>query len=113
LFLARNLVVDEARMLETVRASRGLMLAEMLTFALAPHLGRGQARALVQECSRQALERGRELVELVRERTDAPLDWSSLTEREYLGASSALVDRVLAEAERVEATGVERPQELQ
>lgn len=98
-FLAANLVVDEGRMLDNVRTSNGLILAEALSFALAEVLPRSQAKQLVTDAVRIAVAEQRHLVDIVREKTDAPLDWQALREESnYLGAAHALIERVLKQA---------------
>jgi 3-carboxy-cis,cis-muconate cycloisomerase len=103
LFLSEHLVVDEARMAENVRASKGLMLAEAVSFALSETMDRAEAKKIVAEACQVVLEQGRHLVEVVQERTQAPLDWQALKdERAYFGSSEVFIERVLAEAERVQ-----------
>lgn len=100
-FLSQNLVVDEARMAQNVRASQGLMLAEALNLALAPHIGQAQAKQLVQAACAHVHEHGGHLVDVIQEMTDVDLDWQVLrAESHYLGSSDRLIDRVLREAER-------------
>lgn len=97
-FLSEHLVVNETRMLETVRASNGLMLAEPISFALAQHMPRIEAKKIVAQASQTALAEQRHLVDVVREQTNAQLDWESLRdERNYLGMSEAFIGRVLQE----------------
>ncbi len=108
LFLSRNLVVDEARMRRTVQSSQGLMLAEAMTFALAESMPRTVAKSLVTEACRRAVATNRHLVDVLREMTDAPVDWSGLRdEAVHLGATGVWVDRVVQQARR--AAGDERP----
>lgn len=98
-FLAENLVIDQARMLENVRASNGLMLAEPISFALAAVMPRPQAKQLVAQAVHIAVAENRHLVDVVREKTDAPLDWDSLREEaKYLGSAQVFIKRVLEEA---------------
>jgi 3-carboxy-cis,cis-muconate cycloisomerase len=100
-FLGDNLVVDAAQMRRNVKASNGLMLAEALNLALAPIMGRSEAKQMIKAACSTALEQKRHLVDVVREQTDAELDWDSLRdEAHYLGASDTFIDRVLQEAER-------------
>ncbi|RIH88862.1 3-carboxy-cis,cis-muconate cycloisomerase [Meiothermus luteus] len=94
--LCQNLVVDEARMRANLAASQGLLLAEALQFALAPHLGMEPAKALLREAVRVARAEGRHLVEVVRERAEVPLPWDSFREEAYLGAGPHFAARVLA-----------------
>jgi 3-carboxy-cis,cis-muconate cycloisomerase len=96
ILLSENLVVDEDRMRENVASSNGLMLGEAITFALAPFMSRADAKALVTESVQTAVREGRHLVDVVSERTDAPVDWDSVRdESRYFGSADAFVDRVL------------------
>jgi 3-carboxy-cis,cis-muconate cycloisomerase len=98
-FLAENLLVNEKRMLENVRASNGLMLAEAVSFALAQVMPRNQAKQLVAQAARIALAEKRHLVDVVQSKTNAPLDWDSLRdESNYLGSAQAFITRVLQAA---------------
>jgi 3-carboxy-cis,cis-muconate cycloisomerase len=99
--LGEGMVVNAEQMRANVRASRGLMLAEAISFALAEHMDRAQATALVREAARVALSEGRHLTEVVRERVSFPLDWEALGEERYLGSSQPFIERVLEEAERI------------
>ncbi len=97
LFLAQNLVVDEARMRQNVEASRGAMLAEAIVFALSPPMDRAQAKALVRECALKAQDEGRHLVSVVREQVgeDVGVDWNGMQEENYLGAAEIFIEAVL------------------
>lgn len=100
LFLSKNLAVNEARMRENVAASNGLMLAEAVTFALAPHLGRTEARRVVQAAVTAAIKQNQHLVDMVRARVDVTIDWQALKEEmAYFGSAATFIDRVLAEAQ--------------
>lgn len=96
-FLGENLVVNEMRMRENVTASNGLMLAEAITFALAPaYMSRKAAKHLVQEACQVVLRDGRHLVDVVKERVDVPLDWQALRdESAHFGAADAFISSVL------------------
>lgn len=95
-YLAENLEVDTARMRSNLDASNGLLLAEAATFALAEHMPRPDAQALVKSACRDALESGRHLMDLLPERSDAPVDWSHVREpANYLGVTDELIDRVI------------------
>lgn len=118
LWLSENLVVNEERMRKNVRDSRGSMMAEAISFALAGHLDREQAKKLISAAAADALSQGRPLVDLMRERTDAPLDWEALAdESTYLGSTMRFIDDVLEQAgeqdgepasEEADAAGDER-----
>lgn len=102
-FLSENLVVNEAQMRKNVNASNGLMLAEAISFALSSIMSRAEAKQLVKESCQIVIEQGRHLVDVVREKTDAPLDWQALKdEAAYLGSSEAFINRVLDFASRLE-----------
>lgn len=95
--LARTLVVDPARMRQNLAASHGLLLAEAASFALADHLPRTAAKKLVEEACRDALALRRDLLDLLAERTAAPVDWAALrAQAERPPCADALIDRVLA-----------------
>jgi 3-carboxy-cis,cis-muconate cycloisomerase len=99
-FLGENLAVDVARMRQNVEAANGLMLAEAVSFALAAHMDRAQAKALVAKAVQVVLAEGHHLLDVVREQTNVPVDWTALKdESAYLGVSAVLIDRVLAEAQ--------------
>jgi len=102
-FLSENLVVNETKMRENVAASNGLMLAEAITFALAPaYMSRAAARQLVKAACQVALQEGRHLVDVVREQTDAPLDWQTLRdESAYFGVANEFINRVLERVSEV------------
>lgn len=98
LFLSQHLVVNEAQMQANVTASNGLMLAEALTFALAPTMSRGEAKRLVEVACEEALAQQHHLVDVIQTKTNATLDWVALKdESAYLGAADQFIDRVLAE----------------
>jgi 3-carboxy-cis,cis-muconate cycloisomerase len=100
-FLSEHLAVNPERMQQNVKASNGLMLAEAITFALAQTMSRAEAKKIVTEACQIVLEQNRHLVDVVRERTDMPLDWETLKdETAYFGSSEAFIDRVLQEAKR-------------
>lgn len=96
LFLSENLVVNTDKMRVNVKASNGLMLAEALDLALAKHIGRTQAKAIVKSCVPVVLAENRHLVDVVREQVDIDLDWGALKdEMNYTGASQTFIDTVL------------------
>jgi 3-carboxy-cis,cis-muconate cycloisomerase len=77
------------------------MLAEAITFALAQIMSRAEAKKIVTESCQLVLEQKRHLIDVVRERTDAPIDWENLQdETAYFGSSQAFIDRVLEEAKK-------------
>jgi 3-carboxy-cis,cis-muconate cycloisomerase len=98
LFLSQNLVVNVAQMQANVKASNGLMLAEAIDLALAPIIGRTEAKRLIKEAVPTVLAEKRHLVDVLRERMNADIDWEALKdETNYLGVSELFIDRILAE----------------
>jgi 3-carboxy-cis,cis-muconate cycloisomerase len=102
LFLSQNLVVDEARMRETIAASNGLLLAEAVSTALAgASMTKASADQLVKEACQVVLQEGRHLVDVVKEKTDASVDWDAIREESaYLGSADTFIDRVIQAAYR-------------
>lgn len=96
LALAGSLRVDADRMRANLEASRGLLLAEAASFALAAHMPRPQAQELVKQASREVLSGGGHLMDLLAARCDAPVDWTALKDPAgYLGSTDRFIDRVL------------------
>ncbi len=84
-------------MAANIEASQGLILAEAASFALAEHMPLTEAQSLVKAACTEAGQSGHHLMDLLAEKTDAPLDWASLRDpADYLGSADRLVDRVLA-----------------
>jgi len=100
-FISENLVVDEARMRANIAASNGLMLAEAVSYALAQSsMSKADATKLVKEACQTVIEEKRHLIDVIRERTDAPVDWGTLRkESTYLGSADPFMDHVLKAAE--------------
>jgi len=102
LFLSENLVVNVARMAANVQAANGLILAEAIDLALAPYIGRTQAKQIIQSAVQVVLESGRHLVDVVREQVNVAFDWAQLKdERHYLGSAEVFIDTILQEVERI------------
>ncbi len=100
LFLSQNLTVHEVRMAENVAASNGLMLAEAVSYALVrASMSKASANQLVKEACQVVAQEGRHLIEVMNEKTDAPVDWDAIREESaYLGSTNAFIDRVLQAA---------------
>jgi 3-carboxy-cis,cis-muconate cycloisomerase len=102
--LLEGLEVDPARMRRNLDTTRGMISAEAVMMALAPHVGREEAHHLVAAACDRALAHDRHLLEelqadaaitahLPRERLVELLD-----PRNYTGLAAEFVDRVLARA---------------
>lgn len=97
-FVIENLVVNVAQMGRNVAGSKGLMMAEAVTFALVPdYMSRTEAKRVVREACLRAIEDGRHLVDVLQEAVALPLDWERLRdESTYFGTADDFIDRVLA-----------------
>lgn len=98
-----SLVVDADRMRANLDLSGGVIMAESVAMALAEHLGRREAHALVEAGSHRAAADGRLLADVL---ADDPAVSRHLSREEiarrlvpdhYLGAAESFVARVLAE----------------
>jgi 3-carboxy-cis,cis-muconate cycloisomerase len=101
--MLEGLIVDPERMRRNLDATRGMISAEAVMMALAPHVGREQAHHLVAAACQRAVGSGRHLGEELRadpevgahlsgERLDQLLDPGN-----YTGLAAQFVDRVLAQ----------------
>ncbi|SDS36991.1 3-carboxy-cis,cis-muconate cycloisomerase [Pseudomonas oryzae] len=101
--LLPGLEVDAARMRDNLDLTRGLVLAEAVSIALAQRIGRERAHHLVEQCCRQAVNDGRHLravlggnAEVAAELSAAELD-RLLDPSHYLGLAQSWVARAVAE----------------
>ncbi len=104
--LLDGLEVHEDLMAERARQAADSICSEALMLALARHMGKQSAHHLVYEVSQGAQDRGLPLREALRQRPevtealgDGAID-DIFDPSRYLGSSGAMVDRVVAEAER-------------
>ncbi|MFN3262721.1 MAG: lyase family protein [Pikeienuella sp.] len=92
--LAAALESRPAAMARTLRVAGDFPLAEAATFALAPHIGRPEAQALVKAACARAAAEGRPLRDILAETSDAPVDWAAtLDPAAYLGAAPEIARR--------------------
>jgi 3-carboxy-cis,cis-muconate cycloisomerase len=97
-----HLEVDEARMRANLDATGGLLMAERVTGALAPALGRLAAHDVVTAACAEAAAAGRPLAEVLEARADIRAHLAPARIRElldpagYLGSAGVFVDRALA-----------------
>jgi 3-carboxy-cis,cis-muconate cycloisomerase len=96
-----HLEVDGDRMRANLDLTDGLLLAERITTALAPDLGRGPAHQLVERASAAAISNGRRFSEVLAGTPEiadhlSPGELAGLLDpTTYLGSAGAFVDRVL------------------
>ncbi|HAJ87284.1 MAG TPA: 3-carboxy-cis,cis-muconate cycloisomerase, partial [Pseudomonas sp.] len=97
------LEVDGERLRGNLELTRGLVLAEAVSIALAQRVGREKAHELVEQCCKQAVAEGRHLRGVLRDSpevssrfNDAELD-RLLDPANYLGQARRWVERAVAE----------------
>ena len=102
-----ELEVDSDRMVANLEQTRGLILAEAVSIALAQRIGRNAAHHLVEQCCRRAVEDGRHLrgvlgetAEIRQQFNDAELD-RLLDPASYLGQAKRWVEQAVAEHQRL------------
>lgn len=109
----RDLQVDTSRMTANLDLTRGLVMAESLTMALAPHLGKPDAQHLVQALCEQAVKSDMTLHQATRAETQVQTILSTeeidhaLDPSNYLGSTNTFIDRALAEYHRAMLQGDE------
>lgn len=78
-------------MRRSMDATGGLMMAEAASFALAAHMPRPEADALVKAACNRALAEGRSLADVLAEECGAPVNWKeALDPASYTGAAEAI-----------------------
>jgi 3-carboxy-cis,cis-muconate cycloisomerase len=96
-----GLQINAETMMQNMRQMQGQIMAESVTTAIAEHLGRGNAQAIVEEVCTRASADGIELRaalandgRVTQLLAIADID-RLLNPRNYLGASSSIIDRIL------------------
>ena len=98
-----GLEVDTARMRSNLELTRGLLLAEAVSIALAQRIGRDKAHHLIEQCCRQAIAEQRHLREVLGEQAEVCAQLSAaeldrlLDPGHYLGQAQRWVARAVAE----------------
>ncbi|MBR9899880.1 MAG: 3-carboxy-cis,cis-muconate cycloisomerase [Rhodospirillales bacterium] len=96
-----DLKINTDRMAQNLELSRGAMLAEAATFALADHLGRDAADKLVKDAIAKSAENASNLFDELPKLTDAPVDWAHIRNPvNYVGQADVFIDRVLGGTKR-------------
>lgn len=102
-----ELEVDSARMLGNLDLTRGLVLAEALSIALAQRIGRDAAHHLIESCCRQAIAEGRHLRAVLGDNAEVGAQLTAdeldhlLDPAHYLGQAERWVARAVADHENV------------
>jgi 3-carboxy-cis,cis-muconate cycloisomerase len=96
--MLEGLEVDTVRMRANLELTNGLIMAERVTFALAPSLGKSKAKSFMEAACKQAVVQKRHLRDVLRDAPEAAaLDLDALFDpATYLGASDVFIDRILA-----------------
>ena len=96
-----SLKVNTDRMAANLELSRGAMLAEAATFALAEHLGRDGADKLVKDALSKSATNQSNLFDELPKLTGVGIDWARLRDpANYIGQADAYVERVVTTARR-------------
>ncbi|WP_460408939.1 3-carboxy-cis,cis-muconate cycloisomerase [Pseudomonas amygdali] len=102
-----GLQVDAERMASNLQSTKGLVLAEAVSIALAQRNGRDAAHHLVEQCCRRAVEQGAHLRQVLGETPQVSEQFSSdeldrlLDPAHYLGQARQWVERAVAEHTRI------------
>lgn len=103
LVIVPDLEVDATRMRDNLELTRGLVLAEAVSIALAQRIGRETAHQLVERCCRQAVAEQRHLRAVLGDSPEVTAQLSAaeldrlLDPAHYLGQARRWVERALAE----------------
>jgi 3-carboxy-cis,cis-muconate cycloisomerase len=99
--LLEGLEVNPERMRANLELTNGLIMAERVTFALAPTLGKAKAKAFMEAACKRAVAQRRHLKAVLAETPEAEgLDLDALFDPgTYLSASDMFIDRILAHYE--------------
>lgn len=95
--------VDARRMLQNLELTKGLVLAEAVSIALAQRIGRDAAHRLIERCCRLAVEQGTHLRQVLGAEPKVAAQLSAeeldhlLNPAHYLGQSQRWVQRAVAE----------------
>jgi 3-carboxy-cis,cis-muconate cycloisomerase len=110
--IAEGFEIDSERMRVNLGATRGMIMTEAVTFALAGKIGKQEARAIVEEIGRRATAAKRELQEVLAEdeRVKKHLSIGELARlfepMGYQGAAQTFIDRIVGS---LQLRGSKRP----
>ena len=101
--IAEGLVIDVDRMRANFDALLGMSMAEAVSTALAPKIGRSAAHDLLRKAAKRAKEEKRHLGAVLRDMPEITVEMSAddidrlLDPRAYLGSAERFIARVLGE----------------
>ena len=108
-----GLKVDPARMIANMELTQGLIMAESLTMALAPHVGKPEAQRIVKVLCERAVRSGVHLRQVVLEDADMKAILSvekiesAFDPGAYLGSTNVFIDQALSAYREVQSSGSE------
>jgi 3-carboxy-cis,cis-muconate cycloisomerase len=97
-----GLEVHADKMLRNAKATRGLVLAEAVAFALRKRLGKEKSHQIVEEAARRASEDGRDFADVLLSYAEVRGQFSAaeisrlLDPAHYLGSAAEMIDNVLS-----------------
>ncbi|MBS0241583.1 MAG: 3-carboxy-cis,cis-muconate cycloisomerase [Proteobacteria bacterium] len=100
-FMLEGLIVEPGAMRRNLDVTGGLIVAEAVMMALAPHTGRGRAHDIVYAACRGALEKGTPLIDQLRGVAEVTRHFDEagiaklVDPSRYLGTAGEMVDRML------------------
>jgi len=101
-FMLEGLIVVPETMRRNLDITGGLIVAEAVMMALAPHTGRGEAHDLVYAACRAALDKGTPLIDQLRQMHEVTRHFDEaglqrlVDPAGYLGTAGEMVDRLLS-----------------
>lgn len=99
---AETVQVDVARMRSNLDMAGGSIAAEAASFALAGHMPRADAKALVSKGCQECAESDQTLTDWLQANVDAEIDWETVSDPlNWVGDAEEMVDRVCAEADQL------------
>jgi 3-carboxy-cis,cis-muconate cycloisomerase len=104
LIMLPDLEVDAERMAANLELTRGLVLAEAVSIALAQRIGRDAAHHLVEQCCKQAVKEGAHLRDVLGANAEVTAQLSAeeldrlLDPAHYLGQAQRWVERAVAQS---------------
>jgi 3-carboxy-cis,cis-muconate cycloisomerase len=97
--IAQGMEIDSERMRVNLEATRGLVMAEAVSFALATKIGKQEAHRIVAEASRKALATKRDLQEVLAAHEQVKLSIGELAKlfepMAYQGVAQTFIERMI------------------
>ncbi len=102
LTIAETVEVDPVRMRASLDMASGTVMAEAASFALAGHMPRAEAKALVTRGCEACAASGQTLIEWLRDAVDVDVDWEVVGDpANWLGTAEETVERVCARVDQL------------